>query len=156
MRGDLPCPVYTSRDEYYRVAARGKIPTTSDLRGFPADPEFWNFVCYYMKLCPSIKLDFNSVVEQAEDAIRFLAELRESGRRFTLKNLNADCMVLFRVEGFESYLEGEDKLPNIDLSGCKRSMRARTASFTEYPTRWSQRLSNRTPIITILSAAGSP
>ena len=37
-----------------------------------------------------------------------------------IKNFNADCMVLFRVEGFEAYLEGDDKLPNIDLSSCEK------------------------------------
>lgn len=168
MRYDLPCPRYTSREEYYRVAAREKIPMTGDLRGLPADPEFWNFVYYYMRLCPSKKLEFSSVIEQTDDGsylchlvgnitgarsrifsqsiegfyerhgdvrviydcstlgwidmegINALAGVRAAERRFVLKNLNADCMVLFRVEGFEAYLEGDDKLPVIDLSGCEK------------------------------------
>ena len=168
MRFDLPCPVYTSRDEYYSVASRKKIPTTGDLRELPADPEFWNFVYYYMRLCPSKKLEFSSVIEEMDDGsyichlvgnitggrslifrqsiegfyerhgdvrvvydcstlawidmegISVLADVRDAGRKLTLKDLNADCMVLFRVEGFEPYLEGDDKLPKIDLSGCEK------------------------------------
>ena len=168
MRFDLPCPVYTSRDEYYSVASRAEIPKTSDMRELPSDPEFWKFVYYYIGLCPSRKLQFDSVIEKMEDdsylchlvgnitgarslifrqsiegfyekhgdvrviyecsalswidmdGISVLAGLREAGRRFVIKNLNADCMVLFRVEGFEAYLEGDDKLPGIDLSGCEK------------------------------------
>ena len=37
-----------------------------------------------------------------------------------LKNLNADCKVLFRVEGFDEYLDEGDKLPKIDLSRCEK------------------------------------
>jgi uncharacterized protein (TIGR02172 family) len=54
------------------------------------------------------------------ESIRVLADLKASGRRFVLKNLNADCTVLFIVEGFEACLEGEGKLPKIDLSSCKK------------------------------------
>ena len=168
MRFDLPCPVYTSRDEYYSVASRAEIPKTSDMRELPSDPEFWKFVYYYIGLCPSRKLQFDSVIEKMEDdsylchlvgnitgarslifrqsiegfyekhgdvrviyecsalswidreSIRVLADLKASGRRFVLKNLNADCTVLFIVEGFEACLEGEGKLPKIDLSSCKK------------------------------------
>ena len=168
MRFDLPCPVYTSRDEYYSIASRAKIPTPGDLRGLPADPEFWSFVYYYMRLCPSKKMEFKSVIEEADDGsyichlvgnitgarslifrqsidgfyekygdvrviydcstlswidmegINVLADVRSAERRFTLKDLNADCMVLFKVEGFDAYLEGDDKLPQIDLSSCEK------------------------------------
>ena len=67
MRYDLPCPEYTSRDDYYRTASRGKIPAAAELRLLPADPEFWNFVCYYRSLCKDKEPRFNSVMEQAED-----------------------------------------------------------------------------------------
>ena len=167
MRFDLPCPQYTSREEYYRFAVRRKIPSVNDLRQLPADPEFWDFVSYYRRLCPSSGPDLCCVMENAEgnsyichltahqtgagsgvfrqnielfyethgdvlvlfdcsalswidrESIRVLADLKASGRRFVLKNLNADCTVLFIVEGFEACLEGEGKLPKIDLSSCK-------------------------------------
>ena len=168
MRFDLPCPQYTSREEYYRFAVRRKIPSVNDLRQLPADPEFWDFVSYYRRLCPSSGPDLCCVMENAEgnsyichltahqtgagsgvfrqnielfyethgdvlvlfdcsalswidrESIRVLADLKASGRRFVLKNLNADCTVLFIVEGFEACLEGEGKLPKIDLSSCKK------------------------------------
>ena len=168
MRFDLPCPQYTSREEYYRFAVRRKIPSVNDLRQLPADPEFWDFVSYYRRLCPSSGPDLCCVMENAEgnsyichltahqtgagsgvfrqnielfyethgdvlvlfdcsalswidrESIRVLADLKASGRRFVLKNLNADCMVLFKVEGFDDCMEGADKLPKIDLSGCAK------------------------------------
>lgn len=49
------------------------------------------------------------------EGIRVFADLKASGRRFVLKSLNADCTVLFSVEGFEAYLEENDRLPEIDL-----------------------------------------
>lgn len=168
MRFDLPCPQYTSREEYYRFAVREKIPSLNDLHQLPADPEFWDFVSYYRSLCPSSGPDLCSVMENAEgnsyifhltghqtgerssmfrqdierfyeehgdvqvifdcsalswidrESIRVLADLKASGKRFVLKNLNADCTVLFRVEGFEACLERDDKLPTIDLSRCEK------------------------------------
>ena len=54
------------------------------------------------------------------EGIRVLADLRDSGKQFVIKNLNPDCKVLFKVEGFEAYLGGDDKLPEIDLSGCEK------------------------------------
>lgn len=168
MRFDLPCPEYTSRDEYYRVASRETIPEVSDLRGLPADPEYLNFVSYYMSICPGKDNERRSYLEKAEDdsyichlngnltgerahifrriiedlyekkgdilivfdcstlawidmeGIGVLKDLRASGKRFKLKNLNADTSMLFRVEGFDEYLEKEDKLPEIDLSKCEK------------------------------------
>lgn len=54
------------------------------------------------------------------DGISVLADLRDSGKQFVLRNLNADCRVLFKIEGFEEYMEEGDKLPKIDLSGCEK------------------------------------
>ena len=54
------------------------------------------------------------------DGINVLANLKAAGRRFVLKNLNADCKVLFKLEGFEAFIDGDDKLPLIDLSSCKK------------------------------------
>ena len=167
MRFDLPCPEYTSRNEYYSIAARGTIPTTKDLRQLPADAGFWNFVSYYVTICRTRDVKELNIVEAIDDStyichlaghligarnsvfrqgiehlyethgdvlvifecstlawidmegINVLADLKAAGRRFVLKNLNADCRVLFKVEGFEENLEGEDKLPKIDLIGCE-------------------------------------
>ena len=168
MRFDLPCPEYTSEDEYYRAAARGKVPTAGEMYTLLADAEFWNFVSYYLSLCPSRDITRNDYVEELDDGIficrltgqftgarervlrqiiadlyakhgdvfilfdcttlawidmegiSILADLRASGKRFALRNLNADCRVLFKVEGFDEYLQGDDKLPKIDLSGCEK------------------------------------
>ena len=54
------------------------------------------------------------------EGINVLADLKVAGRQFMLKNLNADCKVLFRVEGFDEYLDEGDKLPKIDLSRCEK------------------------------------
>ena len=54
------------------------------------------------------------------EGIGALRDLASSGRRFALKNLSADCMVLVRVEGLEAHADGEDRLPRIDLSGCEK------------------------------------
>ena len=54
------------------------------------------------------------------EGIRVLADMRESQKKFLLKNLNADCKVLFNVEGFEEYIDKDDKLREIDLSSCER------------------------------------
>ena len=168
MRYDMPCPEYSSRDEYYSAASRGKIPTKRDFFLLPADPEFRKFLRYYLSLCSGKGLRFSIEMENAEDdsyvcylagqltgerndifrqdiecffkkygdvrvifdcstltwidmeGIRVFADLKTSGRRFVLKNLNADCTVLFSVEGFEAYLEENDRLPEIDLSRCEK------------------------------------
>ena len=168
MRYDLPCPEYTSRDEYYRVAKREKVPKIRDLRHLASDRELLNFIYYYLSLCRNRNTDFSSYLEKEEDGsyvyhligrlteakspvfrqnieslfeknedvtlvldcrtlawidmecIGILADLKAAGKRFVLRNLNTDCMVLFRVEGFESLLEEDDKLPEIDLSGCEK------------------------------------
>ena len=67
MRFDLPCPEYTSGEEYKAAAAREKIPTVSDLHRLAADSEFRRFVSYYLKICPSRKIGYNSFVERAGD-----------------------------------------------------------------------------------------
>jgi uncharacterized protein (TIGR02172 family) len=46
--------------------------------------------------------------------------MREAGKQFILRNLNTDCLVLFKVEGFDDYMDGADRLPKIDLSGCEK------------------------------------
>ena len=168
MRYAMPCPEYSSRDEYYSAASRGKIPTKRDFFLLPADPEFRKFLRYYLSLCSGKGLRFSIEMENAEDdpyvcylagqltgerndtfrqdiecffkkygdvrvifdcstltwidmeGIRVFADLKTSGRRFVLKNLNADCTVLFSVEGFEAYLEENDRLPEIDLSRCEK------------------------------------
>ena len=168
MRFGLPCPVYTSEDEYCRIAAREQSLTAGDMHQLLADPEFWDFVSYYLSLCPSRDLTYDNYVEKLDDGsyvchltgkltgvrdrifrqnamafyekygdvpvvfdcstlawidmegISVLADLREAGKQFTLRNLNADCMVLFKVEGFDDHMEGADKLPKIDLSGCEK------------------------------------
>ena len=168
MRFDLPCPVYTSEEEYYRAAARRKRPTVRDLQQILADPGFWDFVSYYLTICPSRDISTNNYVEKLNDGsivchltgnltgvrsrvfrqniesfyekygdvlvvfdcsalawidmegINVLTELKAAERWFALKNLNADCMVLFKVEGFEEYLEGGNRLPKIDLSSCEK------------------------------------
>lgn len=168
MRFGLPCPVYTSEDEYCRIAAREQSLTAGDMHQLLADPEFWDFVSYYLSLCPSRDLTYDNYVEELDDGsyvchlagkltgvrnrvfrqnaelfyerygdvpvifdcstlawidmegISVLADLREAGKQFTLRNLNADCMVLFKVEGFDDHMEGADKLPKIDLSGCEK------------------------------------
>ena len=168
MRFGLPCPVYTSEDEYCRIAAREQSLTAGDMHQLLADPEFWDFVSYYLSLCPSRDLTYDNYVEKLDDGsyvchlagkltgvrnrvfrqnaelfyerygdvpvifdcstlawidmegISVLADLREAGKQFTLRNLNADCMVLFKVEGFDDCMEGADKLPKIDLSGCAK------------------------------------
>ena len=168
MRFDLPLPEYTSGDDYYRVAMRDKIPSVSDLYQLPADPEFWNFVSYYLGICVNREPDLDSFVEKTDDGtyicrltghltgensrifrqniedfyaknsdafvvfdcsmlawidmegISVLAELREGGKRFMLKDSKPDCLVLFKVEGFQEYLEEDDKLPQIDLSNCAK------------------------------------
>ena len=168
MRFGLPCPVYTSEDEYCRIAAREQSLTAGDMHQLLADPEFWDFVSYYLSLCPSRDLTYDNYVEELDDGsyvchlagkltgvrnrvfrqnaelfyerygdvpvifdcstlawidmegISVLADLRKAGKQFTLRNLNADCMVLFKVEGFDDCMEGADKLPKIDLSGCAK------------------------------------
>ena len=168
MRFGLPCPVYTSEDEYCRIAAREQSLTAGDMHQLLADPEFWDFVSYYLSLCPSRDLTYDNYVEKLDDGsyvchlagkltgvrnrvfrqnaelfyerygdvpvifdcstlawidmegISVLADLRKAGKQFTLRNLNADCMVLFKVEGFDDCMEGADKLPKIDLSGCEK------------------------------------
>ena len=168
MRFGLPCPVYTSEDEYCRIAAREQSLTAGDMHQLLADPEFWDFVSYYLSLCPSRDLTYDNYVEKLDDGsyvchlagkltgvrnrvfrqnaelfyerygdvpvifdcstlawidmegISVLADLRKAGKQFTLRNLNADCMVLFKVEGFDDCMEGADKLPKIDLSGCAK------------------------------------
>jgi len=168
MRFDLPCPEYTSGEEYKAAAAREKIPTVSDLHRLAADSEFRRFVSYYLKICPSRKIGYNSFVERAGDGsyickltgqlsgernrdfrqnieafyeehsdacvifdcrtlawidmegISVLTDLRASGRQFVLRNLNADILVLLKVEGFEEYLDKNEKLRKIDLSGCPK------------------------------------
>lgn len=168
MRFDLPCPEYTSEDEYCRMAARGKILTAAEMNQLLADPGFWEFVSYYLSICPSRDLTYSNYVEKLDDGsyvchltgkltgvrdrifrqnamafyekygdvpvvfdcstlawidmegISVLADLREAGKQFMLRNLNADCMVLFKVEGFDDHMEGADKLPKIDLSGCEK------------------------------------
>ena len=168
MRFDLPCPAYTSEEEYYRAAAREKRPTAGDLHHLLADPVFWNFVSYYLTICPSRDIISGNYVEKLDDgsyvchltgnltgvksrvfhqnkenfyekngdvlvifdcssltwidmeSVSVFEELRAAGRRFALRNLNADCMVLFKVEGFEEYFEGDDRLPGIDLSCCEK------------------------------------
>ena len=54
------------------------------------------------------------------EGIRILTDLKEAGKRFVLRSPNIDCMVLFRVAGLEDYLEENDRLPEIDLSGCEK------------------------------------
>lgn len=168
MRFGLPCPVYTSEDEYCRIAAREQSLTAGDMHQLLADPEFWDFVSYYLSLCTSRDLTYDNYVEELDDGsyvchlagkltgvrnrvfrqnaelfyerygdvpvifdcstlawidmegISVLADLRKAGKQFTLRNLNADCMVLFKVEGFDDCMEGADKLPKIDLSGCAK------------------------------------
>ena len=168
MRYGLPCPVYTSEDEYCRIAVREKSLTAGDMNQLLADPGFWDFVSYYLSICPSRDLTYSNYVEKLDDGsyvchltgkltgvrdrifrqnamafyekygdvpvvfdcstlawidmegISVLADLREAGKQFTLRNLNADCMVLFKVEGFDDHMEGADKLPKIDLSGCEK------------------------------------
>jgi len=168
MRFDLPCPEYTSEDEYCRMAARGKSLTAAEMNQLLADPGFWDFVSYYLSICPSRDLTYSNYVEKLDDGsyvchltgkltgvrdrifrqnatafyekygdvpvvfdcstlawidmegISVLADLREAGKQFMLRNLNADCMVLFKVEGFDDHMEGADKLPKIDLSGCEK------------------------------------
>ena len=168
MRFGLPCPVYTSEDEYCRIAAREQSLTAGDMHQLLADPGFWDFVSYYLSLCPSRDLTYDNYVEELDDGsyvchlagkltgvrnrvfrqnaelfyerygdvpvifdcstlawidmegISVLADLRKAGKQFTLRNLNADCMVLFKVEGFDDCMEGADKLPKIDLSGCEK------------------------------------
>ena len=168
MRFGLPCPVYTSEDEYCRIAAREQSLTAGDMHQLLADPEFWDFVSYYLSLCPSRDLTYDNYVEKLDDGsyvchltgkltgvrdrifrqnamafyekygdvpvvfdcstlawidmegISVLADLKEAGKQFILRNLNADCMVLFKVEGFDDHMEGADKLPKIDLSGCEK------------------------------------
>ena len=168
MRFGLPCPVYTSEDEYCRIAAREQSLTAGDMHQLLADPEFWDFVSYYLSLCPSRDLTYDNYVEELDDGsyvchlagkltgvrnrvfrqnaelfyerygdvpvifdcstlawidmegISVLADLKEAGKQFILRNLNADCMVLFKVEGFDDHMEGADKLPKIDLSGCEK------------------------------------
>lgn len=168
MRFGLPCPEYTSEDEYCRIAAREKSLTAGDMNQLLADPGFWDFVSYYLSICPSRDLTYDNYVEKLDDGsyvchlagkltgvrnrvfrqnaelfyerygdvpvtfdcstlawidmegISVLANLKKAGKQFMLRNLNADCMVLFKVEGFDEYMEGADKLPEIDLSGCEK------------------------------------
>ena len=168
MRFDLQCPEYTSREEYYKNAVRDTIPTVSDLHKLMSDPGFWNFVSYYLFLCPSRETSFNNVMEKTDDGsyichltgyltgernrifrvnieefyeklsdahvtydfssvawididcINVFKDLRTSGKPFVLKNLNADCLVLFVVEGFGEYLDRNDRLREIDLSKCEK------------------------------------
>ena len=168
MRYGLPCPVYTSEDEYCRIAVREKSLTAGDMHQLLADPGFWDFVSYYLSICPSRDLGITNDLEKAEsgsyiyhltgnisgerscefrqniedlydkqgdirvvfdcstlawidmEGINVLADLKVAGRQFMLKNLNADCKVLFRVEGFDEYLDEGDKLPKIDLSRCEK------------------------------------
>ena len=168
MRYDLQCPEYTSRDEYYRVAEREKIPTVSDLRKLPADPEFGRFVSYYLSICRDRTVSFISYLEKSDDGtyvcrlsgrltgmrnrvfrrniesfyekygdvlvvlecstlawidlegIRILADLRAAGKRFVIRDPNADCKVLLMVEGFDACLEEADRFPEIDLSRCDK------------------------------------
>ena len=168
MRYGLPCPMYRSRDEFYRAGVRKAAPTLYDMRHLPADSEFWEFVTYYQSLCPSkgrgyynylkinddgsfeghligyltdmkshifrqnleefyrnhpdafIEFDCRELAWIDMEGIRVLADMRESSKKFLLKNLNADCKVLFNVEGFEEYIDKDDKLREIDLSSCER------------------------------------
>ena len=170
MRFDLPCPEYTSRDDYYRAAGCAKVPTVSELYHLGSDPEFSRFVSYYLSLCRNRGGDdaFTGYLEKADDGsyvcrlngrlmdernrifrkdienfyrkhgnvpvvfdcttlawidmegIRILTDLKEAGKRFVLRSPNIDCMVLFRVAGLEDYLEENDRLPEIDLSGCEK------------------------------------
>ena len=68
----------------------------------------------------TLVLDCRTLAWIDMECIGILADLKAAGKRFVLRNLNTDCMVLFRVEGFESLLEEDDKLPEIDLSGCEK------------------------------------
>ena len=168
MRADLPCPEYTSREEYYRIASRETVPSAEDLRSIHADPDYVKFVLYYMSLCPGGENDHKPYMVEADDGsyvchlighftggrirvfrqgiesfyanrgdvyvvydcstlawidmegIGVFKDLRASGKRFGFKNLNADIKLLFKVEGLEEYLEGNDKLPEIDLSKCEK------------------------------------
>ena len=168
MRFGLPCPGYTSEDEYYRAAAREKRLTDDDMHQLLADHGFWEFVSYYKSICPSRDMTYDNYAEKLDDGsylchltgnltgvrnrvfrqnlagfyekygdtliifdcstlawidmegISVLADLREAGKAFRISNLNADCLVLFKVEGFEDHMEGADRLPKIDLSGCEK------------------------------------
>lgn len=168
MRFDLPCPEYTSKDEYVHAAVREKVRTYSEQHRLFSNPEFRSFVSYYRSICPSKDRGYSNALEKADDGayvyyltgsiteerscefrqnieefyeehgdisvifdcsmlawidmegIRVLKDLKESGRRFELQNLNADCKVLFKVEGLDAYLGGDDKLPKIDLSSCEK------------------------------------
>ena len=168
MRFDMECPVYSSREEYYRAAIRDNVPTVSEMHRLMADPEFWDFVSYYLRLCPSREVTYNNILEKQDDGsylchlngfltgernrifrenieafyknngdaymifdcsmlawididgISVFTELKEDGKKFTLKNLNADCLVLFIVEGFEAHLDEDEKLPEIDLGKCEK------------------------------------
>ena len=64
--------------------------------------------------------DFSTVAWIDMDGISIFEDLRASEKRFLLKNLSADCLVLFVVEEFEAYLDENDKLREIDLSSCEK------------------------------------
>ncbi len=67
MRFNLSCPKYISRDEYCRVTTRSLIPSVKDMRSFLADPDFENFLSYYLSLCPGRESDFYSYFEIQDD-----------------------------------------------------------------------------------------
>ena len=67
MRYDLPCQEYNSRDEYYRAGARKAVPSVYDFRHLPADPEFWEFVTYYLSICPSRKEGYYNYLKAIDD-----------------------------------------------------------------------------------------